>query len=289
MNRNYRLAIAPLFMLMSVPAAAQDAGDPEDIVVEGAREADGIEAREQAREITARRGSTSTPLARFNQEVCPGVWGLTEANAQAVVDRIYDNAVRAEVRVDTTENCRANMWVIVVDDPHATFAQMREEDAFLVDGLNVWQRRRIAEQQGPAIAWNIAGVRAENGNESTEGDAATVVSSMSRLDTGVQNSIAISVVLVARSVLAEIDAHTLADYATMRLLAQTRPPGDEEGQYGTILALFDTDGVSSDAPVRLSNFDMAYLRSLYRGDGTGPSTRAHASLDELMAEEMLRE
>ncbi len=298
MNRNFRLALiaacAPLCAFAALPAQAQDVPDPEggqadsDIVVEGTLEIDGVEARQQAHEVTVQRRTNTTPLARFNQEVCPGVWGLTAENAQAVIDRIYDNAVRAGVQVDQTEGCRANMWLIVVDDPHQTFRQMREDDAFLLDGLDVWERRRILEQQGPAIAWNVATMGSEEGNESTEGDAIVQVTTMSRLNTGMRHNIVISVVLIARSALAGIDAHTLADYATMRLLAQTRPP-EEQGQYGTILALFDPDGLADGAPTRLSDFDMAYLRSLYRGRGTAPSMRAHSSLDELMEEEMLRE
>ncbi len=281
-------------VLLVTPLAAQDPQEqPTEneraIVVEGRLEIDGVEAREQARDITNRRGSTSRPLARFNTPICPGVWGLMPENAQLVIDRIYENAERAGVRTNATEDCRANMWVIFVDDPHETYREMRSEGAFLLNGINIWQSRRILEQEGPALAWASTSETVENGVTAADTDSqVNELTSMSRLDTGVRNDIEVAVVLIDRSVLGELDAYSLADYATMRLLAETRPPESDEG-FDTILTLFDGDGVDDLAPTRLSDFDIAYLRSLYRGSGTRPSTRAHASLDELMLEELQRE
>ena len=283
-------ALVAALALTAPPLLAQETGpDPEpaenEIVVEGEINIDRDDVRQQARDVTSVRGSTTQVLARFNDEICPGVWGLSPENAQLVIDRIFDNAERSGARVDATENCRANLWVIFVDDARATFQQMRDDRAFLLDGINVWQRRRILEQEGPALAWQTVMMRSEEGNERTQGDAANVVTSMSRLDTGMRSDIEISVVLIDRGVLADLDAFAVADYATMRALAQTRPPRGE-GDFDTILALFDEDAA---APHRLSAFDMAYLRSLYRGRGTGPSSRAHSGIDSLMEDELNRE
>ncbi|WP_063612437.1 hypothetical protein [Aurantiacibacter atlanticus] len=207
------VAFAPL------SASAQDGDTPaqdgsDDIVVEGVLDVDGVEVLRQAREITAQRSSTAKPLARFNTPICPGIWGLAPENAQLLVDRINEDA-----------DCRANIWVIFVDDPHASYHQMRIEDAFLMQGVNIWESRRILEQEGPALAWNATILRNNEGISNSTSDAAiNQVSSMSRLDTGMRNDIEIAVLLMERSVLARLDAYALADYATMRLLADTRAP-----------------------------------------------------------------
>ena len=52
----------------------------------------------------------------------------------------------------------------------------------------------------------------------------------------------------------------LADYATMRSFARTRPAGGEAA-LDTILALFDPDHAP---PPTLTDFDQAYLRSVYK-------------------------
>jgi len=53
----------------------------------------------------------------------------------------------------------------------------------------------------------------------------------------------------------------LADYATMRGFARTRP-AEGDAAIDTILALFDEGAVP---PGGLTDFDKAYLRSLYEG------------------------
>jgi len=55
----------------------------------------------------------------------------------------------------------------------------------------------------------------------------------------------------------------LADYATMRALARTRPVEDVEG-IGTILTLFD----SATPPQSVTDADVAYLTALYAMPGT---------------------
>ena len=294
------------FGFLAVPAMAQDTNpDPDDdeIVVEGVLEVDGVGSRRQARDITQRLGSTSEPLARWQRPICAGVWGLTEENASLVINRIYDVAEIAGLMVDSTEACPANVWVIVVDDPAATFESLRDDNNWMVRGLGRSERNRVERQTGAARAWNIASYRDENGNavrtgfdavgdnqlaQQTGGNAggAPIVqsSAMSRLRTAVRLDIDMSVVLIQRSAIGEFDAITIGDYAAMRALARTQEPS-REGPYGTILTIFEDDL----SPHRITAFDRAYLRSLNQGSAHRPGTRAMASFDELMEEELLRE
>ena len=111
--------------------------------------------------ITIGSYSAQVPIARFQRPVCPGVWGLTEENAQAVLDRIVFNALQADIPVAEEPDCGANVWVIVVDDAEATFERLREEDSFLTRHLTRYQERKI----GKCVSVDdIAGVQTGSGD-----------------------------------------------------------------------------------------------------------------------------
>lgn len=295
-------SVAALCTAIAAPATAQDAVDPDsverdrrgDIVVEGERSVDGQEVGRLGRDITGRQATGRDPLARFQRPICPGVWGLSPENAQVLIDRIYDNAERAGVDINEDPECGANVWVIFVDDPRETFGQLRRDNAFLVRGLDYWSRKAVSEQLGPVLAWNLVSVRNPDGvaiaDASTTAMAATEARSdgeipanpvlwMSRTRTAIRQDIEMSVMLVERSAIADLDAVAMGDYATMRTLAQTRPPR-RENAYETVLSLFDADAVAP--PQRLTDFDLAYLQSLYSSRDDRPARMALRNVDELM-------
>lgn len=291
MTRRFRLAIAPLFALVAIPAAAQ-----EEIIVEGQR-IETADVRSIARDITVGSQATQIPLSRFQRPICPGVWGLTEANAQAVLDRIVANALAADVPVDPAPGCGANVWVIVVDDAAATFEQLHEDDSFMTRHLTRYQLRKVRDQQGSVRGWNLISTRNPDTGEplpdgfelagafqeavnNGEPPPLNEVSQISRLELGIRTDIELSVLLVERAALADLDSHALADYATMRLLAYTEPPS-EQGPVSTVLTLFSPEG-GDVAPQRMTPFDQAYLRALYRSSPTRPARIAIGNITGLM-------
>lgn len=304
MTRLSALALgAAIGAAICAPAVAQDVVDPDevprdrrgDIVVEGERVVDGQEVGRLGRDITPRPSTSQDPLARFQRPICPGVWGLSPENAQVMIDRIYDNAVRAGVEINEDPECGANLWVIFVDDPQATFQQLRDEEAFLVRGLDYWRRKDVTEQEGPVLAWNVISIRNEEGiaiagpgetalaaTEARSGGEipANPVTTMSRTRTTIRQDIEMSVMLVQRSAIAGLDALALGDYATMRTLARTTPPR-RENNYETVLTLFEDD-LGYSPPNRLTDFDLAYLQSLYASRADRPSRMALRNVDELM-------
>ncbi len=286
--------LASVFTL-SQPALAQDGNADEprsdnEIVVQGEIQVDRADARDQARDITPNARTSMDPLARFQKPICPGVWGLSPENAQALIDRMYYNAEQAGVPVNVEENCPANIWVIFVDDPAETFAEMRDEQAFLVRDLGYWERERVEEQDGAAMSWNITTIRNRGGTEmqmnSTAADLPGPVAEntiMSRTNAGIREDIEMSVVLFRRSRLAEADVLTVADYATMRALAKTEEP-NEDLSFDSVFGAF---GSAADVK-RISVFDRAYLRALYRSSPTRLSRLALSEIDALMEEEYAR-
>ncbi|GGD45474.1 hypothetical protein GRI62_10035 [Erythrobacter arachoides] len=290
MQRFLLATAAALGTLVAMPAAAQQ-DDGDAIIVQGQR-VDPADVRSVTREVTVGANATQFPLARFQRPVCPGVWGLSPDNAQVLLNRIVENARAAGVMVSEEPDCGANVWVVVTDDVDATFERLHDEDSFMTRHLTRPQLRRVRDQEGSARAWNVTSDRNENGERIATGyeyaqavqEARTLglpppanpVDSMSRMETGMRIDIELSVVLIERSAIANLDAHALADYATMRLLAYTEPPR-EEGAVSTVLSLFSPNA-SEYAADRMTPFDSAYLRALYESDPTRPARMALGSV-----------
>lgn len=278
MKRNLVSTAALVAALVAFPAAAQD--NDGDIVVEGER-IDRGDTNDQVRDITVREGNVGDPLARFQRPVCPGVWGLMPENAQLVIDRIYDNAERAGLEVDESENCAANVWVIFVDDPRQVFEQLRDDNDILVRNLSYYERNRVQEQEGPALVWNLTSTRNREGQLISTGNvrpdeiAVNPVTLMTRSNSAVRVDIDFSVVLIERSALAGRDAYAIADYATMRALARTEEP-DRDGAFPSVLTLFE------DGEDRLTDFDLAYLQDLYSSRATQPGRQGLGRVALLM-------
>ena len=285
------LVVSGLPMAASAQAQPVPPSDDEEIVIRKRIDIDGAEARTQAREVTHRAGSSSEPMARFQSPICPGTFGLLKANAQAVIERIYANAEAAGLDIALEENCKANVWTIIVDDPATEFEKLEKEDSFLIDKMSKAERNAVRGQTGPTRAWTLTSTRDDNGvpiptgwEMQTRGlpgqPSWTPTTRMSRLHVPVRRDIDGAVVLVARSALADIDAFTLADYVTMRGLAQTREP-DGPGEFDSILTVFGERRAE-----RLTTFDRAFLKSLYLSGAHRPSGMAMASLTKLMEEEL---
>ncbi|WP_271078545.1 hypothetical protein [Aurantiacibacter sp. MUD61] len=268
----------------------------DTIVVEGAR-IETADIRSTARDITSGANAMFQPLARFQRPVCPGVYGLSEVNAQAVVDRIAANAIAAGIDVNEEPGCGANVWVVVVDDVAATFDNLVEEDSFMTRHLTPFQLRSVRSQEGDARGWNLitsrnpeTGLALPDGFERAQaayeaqqtGNPPPVnqINNMSRLELAVRSDIELSVLLVERSAMADLDVGALADYATMRLFASTETPSGDS-PVSTVLTLFDPEE-GDYAPRQMTAFDKAYLAALYRSSPTRPARLAMGGIEDLM-------
>ena len=288
-------AICSIAALNSAPAAAQDS-----IIVQGER-IEPADIRRTARDIVIGARAMRRPLSRFQRPICPGAWGLSEEVAQAVLDRIVANAIEADVPVNEDPDCGANIWIIVVDDARETFEQLRDDNSFLTRNLGGSQLDAVRNQEGAALGWNQISERNPETGERLPSSfqfAAAVqaaraaglatpsnnVTSFSRLELSIRSDIDRSVLLVERAALTNIDTHALGDYATMRLLAQLQPP-DRGNNVSTVLEMLAPGDVGESAPQRMTPFDRAILRAVYRSDPRRPARVALGDVYDLMANE----
>jgi hypothetical protein len=284
-SRLARLLLAAAALGSGTPLLAQDKSRDPDIVVTGEVEAGAVnpgEVRQQARAVTPRGGVINEPLARFQDPVCVGVWGLSGESASFLIDRIYYNAEAAGIALDDEPGCAANVIVAFVPDPQTEFRELVAARHQIVDGLTQDDRNRVSRTEGPVLAWYLVASKTDTG-EGRNGRPPTFESTQtSRLNAGMRRDMVLSVVMIDSDLLVDLDSLALADYATMRSLARTRPVDQDGNATGTVLALFD-DPVH--APQSLTAFDRAYLASLYDSRADLPGQYALRDIDERMERE----
>lgn len=251
--------LAPLALAM--PAAAQD-GDT--IIVTGQGEPVTIRAIErQARDIAVRQGDLyDVPLARFEDRLCPGVMGLTQEVAALIIDRVRANARELGVRVQD-DGCSANFVIVFTPDGGAMMRRLMDENPANFQYLNQGQKDDILEP-GPVHVWTSVEPRTLTGmpiaqvRDLTRPPSMGVHAAHTRIYTTTRRDITSVMIAFDTEAVRNLSVGQLADYATMRGLAQTRPAGGLA--IDSILSLF----AGADAPPqRLTNFDVAYLRALY--------------------------
>jgi hypothetical protein len=269
------LAVGTAVLLLSAPALAQSerpgsepaAGEPEDIVVTGRVEKP--ERREVNRQARAISDITSDirdrPLARIEDRLCPGVIGLRQDAAELMIDRIRWNAERLDMWLADDTACSPNLIVAVVEDGKAQIAELQKSQPWLFQSLTIPERRALLEENGPARVWTTAQTRTRDGmpiqrrENLTDPPVVQMWMAHSKIYLTIREDITQVVVLLDRDAVRGKTVIQLADYATMRSFARTKPV---EGDLAldTILTLFDDNRMPPDG---LTDFDQAYLRSVY--------------------------
>lgn len=277
------------FLALAIPAgAAAQQGD--SIVVTGRAEA---EAAEEPEVVRKARGITPgvnalrhEPVALVQEPLCPGVAGLSAAGAGAIVDRIRDNARSLGIRLAGEEACEPNLVIAFVADVGRHLAGLARKSPHLFDTLRPADRRALMEAQGPVRAWNLTATFTRDNMPMgrpeglVQPPAVTMWSAHSKIYTPTRQDIVASFVLIDRAAVRGMTLVQLADYATMRGLARTRPP-ERPGEPGSVLSLFEAGPDA--APAGLTAFDSAYLAALYEGPPNMPGLNKLLGIPRRMA------
>jgi len=265
-------------LLLASPASAQETAptadsatetDGDSIVVTGDRERPtGREVSRQARDISAVTSNIRRrPLARIEDRLCPGIIGLKTSGAELMVDRIRWNAERLDMPLADESGCTPNLIVAFVDDGQALIANMEREQGHLFSSLSLPERRALLAETGPVRVWTTTAEKTRDGMPIPRRESLhnpPVVSmwmAHSKIYLTIRQDIEQVVVLFDREGVRGKSLIQLADYVTMRSFARTKPTGGDAA-LDTILALFDA---SEEPPAGLTDFDQAYLRSVYEG------------------------
>ena len=227
------------------------------------------EVTRQARAVTAATAIRYAPLPRFEGDrLCPGIFGLKPEYAALMVDRIRANAERFDLWMTEDDGtCEANFVVAFVDDGQATLQQIADGQFWLFQDMPRNERVEMLADDGPVHVWTTTEARTRDGMSlpvGPDGRRGRAMSSggRARVSVPVREDITAVLVLFDRHDVGGMTLVQLADYATMRGLARTRPVDGEGQGMDTILALFDREATP---PAEMTAFDRAYLGALYAG------------------------
>ena len=161
--------------------------------------------------------------------------------------------------------CDPNLFIAFVEDGQALLSRLAEahpkvfciigkseQEEILREGepVRVWSHIRTID-----IRWTGGPVRIFKCREDIPSSSKVGMFLAERRD------IVSSLIVFDHEEVLGMTTTQLADYATMRGLAHTRPASGD-APIETILALFEGDRSS---PLELTRFDVGYLESLYRG------------------------
>ncbi len=263
--------ILPLFLglaLLQTAAAPPPAKD--DVTVTGRKAAEPATVRQFVNSITQR---SDQQVARFHDEVCPVVLGLSPTSALVIEDRIRETALGIGATVARTRKCNANLVLIISENGRQLVKDLRARRPDWLAGLSTGQVKALIDERSPARAWTVASLRNEDGMGmgQTGADNAPAlqnvpmmrVMSASIINLPTRADIDGSVIIVDKAAVVGLSLAQIADYAAMRGLARTRPPSTS--RIGTILGLFASG--ESTPPLEMTGADITYLQALYRSSG----------------------
>lgn len=264
------LACASAVLLAAVAAAQVPPPVTDAIVVEGQREQQAEQAANLARAITPSTPH-GKPLARHYVPICVKVFGVPDRFAAAMTERIASNIRSLKLRV-APAGCQPNAWVGLLKNSRAQVQALRKREPAMFISLKKHEIDRIFADGAAVQAWHATEVRGLDGRpidimqvEVRPGVKIEVERNQqfkaSRLGSTIRVDLTGSIVLFDRQLARDKTLQQLADYATMRLLANTRDGAATETGVATILSLFAPNGA---APAEWTEFDRAYLRGVYR-------------------------
>jgi hypothetical protein len=260
------IVLTPSAFAQKITADTFISTEDREIVVTAEQDPEPVtdEVRRQARSITYASNIFDDSLPLYQKPLCPGVSGLPVDLATLIADRIRYNAQRIGLQLAEGGACSANLLVVFVLDGQKALQGIAGDGRSMLADLPAAERRALLNDPGPVHAFTAWSFRTRDGKPvSYDPDNRYYVvetqSANSLILLASRKDIEMSVVLIDIPAIDGLSAVQIADYATMRGLARTKPV-EGDATYGTILNLFDENALHVS---ELSTFDLAYLNTLY--------------------------
>ncbi|GAB5488463.1 MAG: hypothetical protein Pars2KO_20330 [Parasphingorhabdus sp.] len=272
-------------MLLTLGSPAQATKDTkagtekaDEIVVTGQKTKTEIIQELIVNQFNISRGSRhSGQYARFAAPICPSVGGLPEKQAAIMEDRIRDIAEVAELSVAPAK-CKANLFVVAVDDGSKEIESLRKKRANLFISLSHRERDKIMESDGPVYSWKTTVAMSNGGRHSAKAGTIDIMADSlgeisvrgqrSHIKSKIQQSdfvgINYSYLLIEKQALKDISLNQLADYAALVSLIDIDVNFDTPPPANSILSLFAGLPANQSNPGSISEGDMLMLRGLYK-------------------------
>jgi hypothetical protein len=275
MGWSIKLPVVLCALLASGLAAQEPAADDQAIIVTGTPDGPSRkEVYDQALDLSRidprPHSIYQYPLARFERPVCPAVSGLRGDLADEIAGRIRANAERLKVKL-AGPHCSPNLLVVFVEDGQSYLGKLERKYPRLFSLVDEAERSELLAGGDPVRVWSNVFPRSLVGTPvyrrggkwvvpNNKGSKSMMLPSRTDIDS--------AVVVFDSEAVVGMSTVQLADYATMRGLAHTRPADGGE-PLETILGLFAPD--SGWKPDQLTSFDVGYLKSLYWWEANVPA------------------
>lgn len=220
-------------------------------------------------QVAALENDESVP--RWKAPVCPLVDGLPQSEGEFVLGRISEVARTAGITL-AGEHCHPNLYIIVSQDPQRLLENTTEANLLVMFGsVGPTVINEFISTARPVRVWYKTSMESSLGLPLGDTNpvpppslfAPRTVSqsnTSAHITTNVVYNLSTVVAVVDRARLKGLSRGQFADYIAMVGLADVKP-GAPLGDAPTILRLFD--GTPQEAPAGMSNWDQAFLKSLY--------------------------
>lgn len=267
--------------LLAAPAAAQD---DAPIVVIGQKD---VEKQIENFVGALTQASPRGQIARFETTICPGAFGMPDAQRTAVKDRI--RLVAQGVGLDVAgADCKPNLLVVVTPDKTAFLKSLGKDHHYMFGDRTPSQVRQLIAEPGPAAAWQIQGMVNGDGRPVfNESDMPINRSTRtpSRITPPARPAFMAAVVVIESKALEGLSTTQLADYAAMRAFARIDPARIDASAPSTILRILDA-AADSEVPVTLTQWDFAFLKGLYSSPNNLYAPSQRSEIGRAMEQEM---
>jgi hypothetical protein len=262
----------------SLPAEVTSTGSrpfQDEVIVTARREQLAPRVRAFVNEILVpERGEG---LARWHVPVCPQVSGLQRENGEFILAQISEVARGAGVPL-AGETCRPNLFVFVTLDPKRLLQDMETRgragtfghatpvdiDEFIATPrvARVWYNSAMETPDSFTAASGFPpfGQVAGGGGPGLQAKVTTDWERSSRVTRATELAFTGICIVIDKGHLQGVTLGQLADYIAMVGFTQIRPSA-QLGDAPTILRLFD--GAPQAAPPGMSDWDQAFIKSLY--------------------------
>ena len=245
-------------------------------------------------------------LARWSSPVCPSVTGVSRQEGEFILERVSEIGRAAGVPL-AAEHCRPNLFVFLTGEPQQLLKAMAGRNRAVTFGrasplaiddfisrlrpVKVWYNAHPVTPDNSAAAHGLpnssfvtdstgagAGALAQ-----TPGTGAPMTSDWERASHVTATLVwtfSYVYVIVDQTQMHGVTLRQIADYVGVVGLAEFKPTA-HLGDAPTILRLFG--GVPQEAPAGITDWDRAYLKSLYATEQSSKVQR------DLIAKGMLRE
>jgi hypothetical protein len=275
-------AITAAFTWLVLPALGQTQ-EPERVIVNGQRVAPDAAVQDFVQSYSP-PAAVSGKIARWRMAACPVTVGLPESMNAFVTARVKAVASQVGAPVAAHGRCKLNIDIVFTLNPQMLLDQVRAQSSFLLGYHDDAQAGSVAHVAHPVQAWYTTQTADLNGHHTidtkqihggvitipTDYGAAylpeipiTQVTGM-RMADGLRGELYHVIIVADLNAVGQDSIGPMADYIAMLALSQTES-FDACRPAASIVNLM-APGCDANRPKAITDFDLAYLRALYRID-----------------------